>query len=328
MTSAIGFVLIGRDEGERLARCIAAAIRAAPRDEELRIVYCDSGSSDGSVERARAMGVEARMLDPEQPFTAARGRNEGFEALRARWPEVEHVQFVDGDCELFAGWCEAAAAFLSQRPDIAVVTGRLIEAHPERSVYNRLCQAEWDGPAGELAACGGIAMMRADAFRSVGGFRSDIAAGEEPELSIRLRDAGWALWRLDHDMAMHDADLTRFADWWKRMVRNGEGFLRIFLLQRASPHRIWRREILRTLFWGGALPSATLLGALLHPAALVLAVLYPAQMARIAWKRGAGRGFSWRYGFFMTVGKFAEFQGMVRLVLARVRPWSIVSPDR
>ena len=42
--------------------------------------------------------------------------------------------------------------------------------------------------------------------RAVGGFRDDLIAGEEPELCVRLRAAGWRIWRLlESDMAFHDA---------------------------------------------------------------------------------------------------------------------------
>src|SRR5262245_33530532 len=128
----VGIVAIGRNEGERLVRCFASA-RGAP------VVYVDSGSRDDSVALARAAGAAVVELDARQPFTAARARNEGFRRLRAAAPHLEYVQFVDGDCELAAGWIEAAAAFLGAHPEVAAVCGRRRERHPERSLYNLLC---------------------------------------------------------------------------------------------------------------------------------------------------------------------------------------------
>ena len=66
-------------------------------------MYADSGSSDGSVERARGMGAEAIVLDGSKPMSAGRGRNEGFARLRELRPEVGFVQFVDGDTEIEPG---------------------------------------------------------------------------------------------------------------------------------------------------------------------------------------------------------------------------------
>src|SRR5262245_39089288 len=123
----IGVVAIGRNEGERLRRCLASAAGAA------RLVYVDSGSSDGSVALARSLSAEVVELDPHRPFTAARARNEGFARLRAIAPAFEYVQFVDGDCELLPGWIETAAAFLDAHREVAVACGRRRERFPQRS---------------------------------------------------------------------------------------------------------------------------------------------------------------------------------------------------
>jgi hypothetical protein len=90
-----------------------------------------------------------------QPFTAARGRNAGFAALKAMKRDIRYVQFVDGDCEVVPGWLDAAFVFLENWNEVAVVCGRRRERYPERSVYNRLCDIEWDTPVGQAAACGG-----------------------------------------------------------------------------------------------------------------------------------------------------------------------------
>ena len=84
-------MLIGRNEGERLVRCLSSVAGQVGR-----FVYVDSGSTDGSVAAARAAGAEIVSLDPQQPFTAARARNAGLEALLASEP-LDYVQFIDGD---------------------------------------------------------------------------------------------------------------------------------------------------------------------------------------------------------------------------------------
>ena len=108
----IGLVAIGRNEGDRLRKCLLSAIGKVSH-----AVYVDSGSVDGSVEFARSLGVEVVELDLSRPFTAARARNAGFERLLQAEPQIEYVQFVDGDCELVEGWLTRAAAELDARPD-------------------------------------------------------------------------------------------------------------------------------------------------------------------------------------------------------------------
>ena len=60
-----------------------------------RIVYVDSGSTDGSVAWAKAQGVDVVELDLKLGFTAARARNAGFARLGELASQLEYVQFVD-----------------------------------------------------------------------------------------------------------------------------------------------------------------------------------------------------------------------------------------
>ena len=191
----LGIVVIGRNEGQRLTDCLNSL-----KSHEGRVVYIDSGSSDGSISVAERAGALVVQLDATQPFTAARARNEGFKALVAAKPDVRFVQFIDGDCELVPTWFDTAVPFITDQKDVAVVCGRRRERFPERSVYNWLCEIEWNTPIGEALACGGDSLIRVDTFQEVGGFRPSLIAGEEPELCARMRKKGWKIWRLDADM--------------------------------------------------------------------------------------------------------------------------------
>jgi len=252
----VGVVAIGRNENDRLVRCLASIV--AP---DRSVVYVDSGSTDGSVEHAQAAGANVVRLDMSLPFSAARARNAGFAELLRLEPAIEYVQFVDGDCVVDAAWLEQAVALLETRPGTAVVAGRRRELYPNRSIYNRLCDVEWDTPIGETKACGGDALMRVAAFRQVGGYRAGIIAGEEPELCVRLRAAGWTIYRMDAEMTLHDADMTRFGQWWKRNVRAGHAFAEGAALHGRTADRHWVHESRSNWVWGALLPLAALLAA-------------------------------------------------------------------
>ena len=222
-TARIGAVAIARNEGERLKNCLRSlAGRCAA------VVYVDSGSTDGSVAFAKSLGVEVVELDMTKPFSMARARNAGFARLRERLPDLVYVQFVDGDCELDPGWIATAAAWLDTHPETTVVCGRRRERFPEKSVYNALCDIEWNTPVGPARSCGGDALMRAEAFAASGGYNETLIAGEEPELCLRLRRAGGKIERIDAPMTLHDAAILTFSAWWKRTLRGGYGALDVF----------------------------------------------------------------------------------------------------
>ena len=306
----VGVVVIGRNEGERLKKCLESLAETVSR-----VVYVDSGSTDGSVAMALAMGVDVVELDMRVPFTAARARNEGFRRLRELTPDLDYVQFMDGDCEVADGWLEKAALFLGDHEDVAAVCGRLREKYPGQSVYNMLCDIEWDTPVGEARACGGIAMIRVDAFESAQGYRADLIAGEEPELCVRLRALGWRIWRLGEEMGLHDAAMTRFGQWWQRSKRAGYAFAEGAALHGAPPERHWVRESRSAWFWGLGVPAGIFGLALWWGAwAFVLLLIYPLQIVRLAVRGGRSARENWWHAAFLVLGKFPEMLGQLKFL--------------
>ena len=194
--------MIGRNEGARLVACLASLT-----GQVRRLVYVDSGSTDGSVMAARAAGAEVVVLDMALPFTAARARNAGLAVLADAPPEF--VQLVDGDCAVQPGWIAAALAGFAAHPAAVVLCGRRRERFPEASVYNALADREWNTPIGPALTCGGDALMRFDAVQTVGGYDPRLIAGEEPDLCLRLRAKGGEVWRIDAEMTLHDAAMTK-----------------------------------------------------------------------------------------------------------------------
>ncbi len=306
-----GAIVIGRNEGQRLRTCLLSVTKFTSN-----IVYVDSGSTDGSVTMATTMGVVVLELDRSRPFTAARARNMGFRKLSELFPGISYVQFVDGDCEILDGWIESAVDFLESKNSVATVSGHLWERFPDRSVYNLLCDIEWNMQVGEINACGGNAIMRATAFEQAGGFNQSLIAGEEPDLCIRLRTRGWKIWKLDTGMALHDAAMTRFGQWWKRSVRAGFAFAEGASLHWKLPERFRVRETLSSLAWGLVIPTISLI--LIYFFQLwgaILLTIYPVQIIRLSRNGPRSPRDNWWWAFFLVLGKFPEMLGVLQFIL-------------
>lgn len=314
----IGLVAIGRNEGDRLKACLNSAIAQLSTDH---IVYVDSGSTDDSVAWATNLGITVLTLDLSIPFTAARARNSGYEYLCTDYPQLQFIQFIDGDCQLATDWCTTALATLVAHQDVAVVCGRRREKCPEQSVFNQLCDMEWNTPIGEALACGGDALIRVSALQQVDGYRESLIAGEEPELCLRLRRHHWRILRIDADMTWHDAQITHFSQWWQRTVRAGHAYAEGAWLHGASPERHWVRESLRSWIWGFILPItilATLPGS--NGWSLSGGLVYVFLAAKIC--RNQHSNHSWpvsiQYALFCVLGKIPEAQGQLQFYWHRI----------
>jgi GT2 family glycosyltransferase len=306
----IGIIAIGRNEGERLKRCL----QSIPANAKL--VYVDSGSVDGSVAFAALRGAEIVELDVSRPFTAARARNAGFSRLLKVSPHIEFVQFIDGDCELEPRWIEKALAFLGNNPAVAVACGRRRERFKDASHYNLWMDEEWDTPIGPAMACGGDALVRVSAFNQVGGYDDSIVAGEEPELCARLRNRGWLICRLDAPMTIHDADMHRFGQWWLRAVRSGYGYAQVFRKTRSGPGKaLYCRELARVLGWTiGVMLGAVILAFSFGAAGLLFApAIWTLQLLRLSLSHGA------RKGLHLLLGKAAELVGVLNYFAASAK---------
>lgn len=312
----VGIVAIGRNEGERLRQCLTSVV-----GKVARVVYVDSGSTDGSVELAVGLGVEVVELDLSTPFTAARARNAGFAHLLQVEPQIKYVQFVDGDCEIVEGWLDFAQQELETKSNVAVVCGRRRERFPEQSIYNQLCDMEWDTPIGEAKACGGDSMIRVAAFQQVGGFNSALIAGEEPELCVRLRLYEWKILRLNAEMTLHDAQMLHFSQWWKRALRAGHAYAEGASLHgREDGH--WKKESKSIWFWGCYLP--VLAFGLAMPSgglSLLLLLGYPALFSRIFIKQrrqNISSKHAALYAISCVLGKFAQVGGTLSFLRSKL----------
>ena len=319
--SLSGVVVIGRNEGERLRACLESL-----QGQPWLVVYVDSGSSDGSVEVAKDRCSKVVELDPASPMSAARARNEGAATLTALEPGLAFVQFLDGDCTMQPGWLDAAESALVADSNCAVVIGQLDERHPNASVYNRLCSLEWASQPGELqnyGSLGGIMMARLKVLEELGGFRPELIAGEDSEFGVRVGLAGHTAKKIAKPMAIHDADIHQFRQWWLRSVRAGHAIGQRAWLHAAGPMRDCARERRSALLWGLALPLAVVLTA--WPTggwSLMLLGGYAVlgfRIHRYRRRRGDSTSDSWLYTRYTLLAKFAEALGLLKFYWNKLR---------
>lgn len=309
----VGFVAIGRNEGERMVRCLQSLLAHSKS-----VVYVDSGSGDGSPDQAERMGAQVVRLSDSEPFTAARARNAGVQALLHHAPDIAFIMYIDGDCELIHGFVDDALQQFRADESVGVVTGRCRERYPGATPYNQLCDLEWDGPVGEIDACGGIFMARRDVVEAIGGFDPTIIAAEDDDFCIRARATGRQIWRIDRDMCFHDANIRRFGQWWRRSERAGHAYAQLG----ARYPDYFKGERRRAVLWGGIIPAVAVLGApFTGGLSLFFLGLFLVSMGKIFRdQRRLGRTMDQArlQAAFLTLAKFPNLIGILKYNVKRM----------
>ena len=323
---SLAVVVIGRNEGARLTRCLASVAAMNNPFANLETIYVDSNSSDDSVQRAQDAGVRVIVLPPGRT-TAARGRNTGWREAQSAF-----VLFLDGDTVLHPEFVHRAMEYLED-PRTAVVWGHRRELAPRASVFNRVLDLDWIYPPGPSQFCGGDALIRRDVLEQIGGYDENLIAGEEPEMCQRMIQQGYLILHIDCPMTGHDLAMTSVRQYWRRALRAGFAYASVSQRFRNTDSPLWREDSKRNLVRGSALllgPVLAIIASLYLRAwipvmaavfGFLLLIAYTA--ARISWKK-ADWGTSVLYGVHSHLQQIPIFFGQLKYLVRRNRERSLI----
>lgn len=247
-TPSVSVVVIGRNEGERLVRCLESIQSVDYPAKCLELIYVDSGSTDESCNKAESLGAKVISIQPQRPCAAA-GRNAGFRAAT-----FDLIHFLDGDTILDRAWLRKAVAPLSD-PSVACVFGRRDEMSPDATVYNFWAHHDWYTPPGDADSCAGDALFRREVLERAKGYDESLIAGEEPDLCYRIRtQQKMRILSVDEPMTLHDMNMTRFGQYWRRCIRTGHAYAEVG--GRNAGMNVWRMQRWKSLAHAMALPVA------------------------------------------------------------------------
>jgi len=318
----VSVVVIGRNEGARLQRCLASVGNARWGTLCHEVIYVDSGSTDTSVQLAREGGATVLVLDDPSPC-AAKGRNLGW-----RRAQGEFVLFLDGDTELHADFVHTAHQAIDA-PRRCAVWGHRRESAPGQSVLTRVLDLDWVYPVGPTLYFGGDALVRRAALAEVGGFDPTLPAGEEPELCARLRAAGWQIEHIDAPMTLHDLAIRSLRAYARRAYRSGVAYAEVAHRMRLRGDPLWQHEARRDLRHGllfVAAPCLLAMALVLSPVvalwmamgmALAAVALLARTASRCAWKAPGQRALLWQYALHAHLQKVPALFGQLAWHRAR-----------
>jgi glycosyltransferase involved in cell wall biosynthesis len=177
-------VIPARNEGRWISACIESVKRQAYPAALFEIVVADGGSSDGTPDLAAAAGARIVSAGPVHPGAV---RNAGASDCRS-----DLLAFVDGDCEVGPDWLAAAIELFSD-PSIGAVGGGCTVDSTANWVERSWVSDPPERPEDVSALPGASMIVRSTVFHEIGGFRTDLSAAEDDDLSRRIASKGLRL---------------------------------------------------------------------------------------------------------------------------------------
>ncbi len=296
-------------------------------DSQAPIVLVRRGLG-GAVDSDENDGVE--LVELASPtLTFGRACNAGYRRMKKIHPDLQFVQFVVAGASIEPGWLAEAANFLSRRPEVSAISGKVIRSLDESGFLGRLRAMDWEKSEGEAQTTDTTFCVRTKAFEAAGGFRGDLPLVETADLCIRLRRRGAHVWRLPETMASMPTGVKSLGSWFGACMRDGKHYAMGVSAHGAAPDRYCVGKQTKAIFWGAIIPLVTIaltgaagvfavnsteLTMVLLAIGAAIGVLVFACLMKVAFMavgRGVFRPSSWVYGFLKTAGHIAEFFGVL-----------------
>ena len=247
----ISVVLPVKDGGDDLRRCLDAIARQQA-GEAVEVVVVDSGSRDGSAERAERAGARVHRIAASE-FNHGATRNLGASLARG---DVLVFTSQDAHAER-PDWLARLVAPLRERDDVAGAYGRQV-AHPDAKPPEVFFLDFLYGPRGRVQRASGVgelsmettlfsnvsSAIRRDVFDATGGFAGDVIMSEDQEWSSRVLLEGWAIAYVPEAVVRHSHPYTIRAAF-RRFFDSGVSAERAYLAGARPSQAVLRRQAVR-----------------------------------------------------------------------------------
>lgn len=175
------------NEEENLGQCVKSLANQTMQDFE--VIIADGGSGDQTVDIAEENGFTVLMVEKTRPHDVSTAKNHG-----AKHAVGDILFFLDADMILEPNCFEV----LSEGYEASDVVGIALKVLPseanrlEKAMYECNNYLAWIGNKIGVHEISYFSChsYRRDAFMWVGGFRMDLLACEDLDLSLRLRRLG------------------------------------------------------------------------------------------------------------------------------------------
>jgi len=235
----LSIIVVNYNTRDYLARCLESLAGISGISAEIIVV--DNASKDLSVEMVKERFSEAIVIANAENRGFAKANNQAIAVSKGRY-----LYFLNPDAEIRKGALAAMISHMERHPDVGLAGTRLVnpDGSDQPSVESRYpgqkhAKKEMAGLKGDIAWVLGASMFaRRMAIETVGGFNENFFLyGEEQDLCLRLRRAGWSIGFIPDAVVLHWGGKSERdhlpADVWEKKFRAKLTFYRSHYSSRA-----------------------------------------------------------------------------------------------
>lgn len=234
----ISFIVIGRNEGWKLTKCLQSIFNTIHYNDlnQYEILYVDSKSTDDSIKRV-ANFPKVKIFSITGNYNSAIARNIG-----AKESKGDALFFIDGDMEIQEDFLPFV---YSKNVGLMYdfVTGQCIDYSYNYSgkllfkeTYNKL-----DFIDEQKSTVGGLFLIKRDLWFYVGGMKNKMQKSQDIDLAFRLAKQGFYLMKKNNLLAIHHTvayyDKQRM---WKMLLKGNHFFRVVLLRENISNKYAWK----------------------------------------------------------------------------------------
>lgn len=168
------------NEERYLSSCLSSVMALNYPKDHLEILLIDNGSTDRSLEIAR--GFHEVIIYVKENVKVGAVRNHGVQKAKGTI-----VVFLDSDCIVDREWLNHGVGTLMESPDDVIGGQYLLREDPSWLEKHWMLSSP-NQRARQNALVGGCVFISKEVFENVGGFDETLNAGEDNDLTKRLRD--------------------------------------------------------------------------------------------------------------------------------------------
>ena len=215
----ISVVVVNWNRATLLRNCLHSLQKQL--DIELEIIVVDNGSTDGSLEMLNSEFAEIRIIRNPTNLGFCTANNQGIAAASA-----DYIGLLNNDAEADPGWAAALLRACQSSLSVGMVASKIL-VHENPSIIDKvghliypdgqnrgrgtgaLDKGQFERVEPVLWPDGCAALYRKSMLREIGGFDEDLFAyGDDAELGLRARLAGWTCLYTPHAVVRHHRGST------------------------------------------------------------------------------------------------------------------------